>query len=324
MFFSTLAFLEKEYDYKIANFLKIRGINKSDLQIKVSYFDELIDEVIELTRDYNILFHLATLATPKNIGVLGYMMLHSENIAEALNKMCKYYLIIGKSIKPVFIETDTGYKIGIYENNGNNELLNLEKYKAQIHLFAIVHLINNITNQEIKPTHITFIQDKPNAVNQNNKLNIKIEFNSNENAIYFDKHIQSIQTEHSNNNLAKVFEQEAQEILKIKLVDETLRTKITGLILVSTSELDTSISSIANKAQVSVRTLQNNLKKEGVSYSEILEDVRKKLSAYYLIKGIDIETISVSLGFSDLSSFFRAFKKWHLTSPRNWLKENKK
>ena len=120
--------------------------------------------------------------------------------------------------------------------------------------------------------------------------------------------------------MLKYFEQEAQEILKLNLIGETLTIQISGLILASTSELDISLNSIANKTKFSVRVLQKLLKKEGTTFSEILEDVRKKLATYYLIKGIDIETISISLGFSELSSFFRIFKKWYSLSPKEWLK----
>lgn len=320
IFFSVINFFKKKYNFNENIFLEQRSINRSDLQVKIIYLNELIDEVIKETKDYSVLYHLATLATPKHMGVLGYMMLHSSNISDAMNKMCKYYLLIGKSIKPVFIKTHNAYKIGIYENNEKNGLQNLEKYKAQIHLFAIIHLINNIAIQKIKPSSITFIQDKPLFSNFNNDLGIKIEFNSAENAIYFDKNIENIKTISSNNKMLKYFEQEAQEILKLNLIGETLTIQISGLILASTSELDISLNSIANKTKFSVRVLQKLLKKEGTTFSQILEDVRKKLATYYLIKGIDIETISISLGFSELSSFFRIFKKWYSLSPKEWLK----
>ncbi len=278
IFFSILDFFKKKYKFDTSEFMKKRNIQGSDLEVKIHYLNEAVDEVIKQTKDYNVLFHLATLATPKHIGVLGYMMLHSSNICEALNKMCKYYLLIGKSIKPIFIKTQNGYKIGIYENNEKNGLLNLEKYKAQIHLFAIIHLINNITNKKIKPSCITFIQEKPPLSDFSNNLGIKVLFNSDENAIYFDKNIEDIETTSSNNKMLKIFEKEAQEILNLKLIGETLKIKVSGFILVSTSQLDISIKSIANKANLSVRVLQKHLKKEDTTFGKILEDVRKKTS----------------------------------------------
>ena len=329
LFLAILDFFEKECEFDVASFLDKRDINKTVLQsnnqlVDISYINELIDEVINKTKDYSILFKLSTLATPKNLGVLGYLMLHSKNIGDALDKLCKYYLLIGKSIKPVFVNIDNGYKISIYSNNEKQGLVTLEKYRAQIHLFAIIHLINNITNSQIKPEYVTLMQEQAVDTPTQTKISgIKIYFNKDENAIYFNKNIKNISTTFSDNILLRKFEKEAEDILKLNLVGESLTVKISGLVLASTSELDFSLESIASKLDISPRVLQKKLKKENTSFSNILEEVRKKLSTYYLLKGVDISTVSVSLGYSELSSFFRAFKKWYFTTPKKWLLENK-
>ena len=329
LFLAIAGFFNKEYNFDTHTFLEKKQLCISTLKttqstIHVSYVTELIDEVVKQTKDNNVLFKLSSLATPKNIGVLGYLMLHSKNICEALDKLCKYYLLIGKSIKPVFIKIDDGYKIGIYANDEEQGLSNLEKYKAQIHLFAIVHLINNITSEKIKPEYITFMQDKPLYFNEHeNIIGIKVIYNADENAMYFSKDIQKISTLSSNDTLVRSFEKEAEETLQLRLVGESLQVKISGLILVSTSELDISLESIANKAKLHPRVLQKYLKKENTSFSKILEEVRKKLCAYYLLKDVDIATIAVSLGYSELSSFFRAFKRWYFMTPKQWLLKKK-
>ena len=69
--------------------------------------------------------------------------------------------------------------------------------------------------------------------------------------------------------------------------------------------------SVAEALVTSLRNLQRNLKKEGVSYKELLEDVRRELAAHYMEQSeMSINEITFLLGFSEPANFSRAFKRW--------------
>lgn len=330
LFLMIVSFFEKNYDFDITSFLlkrdlKLESLRLNNSTIKAYYLYELVDEVMKKTNDYSILYKLGKLASPNRMGILGYLMIHSNTVFDALDKLCKYYLLIGKNIKPIFAKVEEGYKIAIFSNNEKGDILNLAEYSAQIHLFAIMHLINNIIPNTITPKYITFSHKKPHVnINENKIDDIKIYFEQEENALYFSEDIKNIMTSASNEYLVKVFEKEAEETLKLKLNEGGFKEKISGLILISSTQLDISLDSIAARAGVHPRSLQMRLKEEGTTFSEVLTEVRKKLSIYYLSKEIPISTISISLGYIELSSFFRAFKKWYKKTPKQWFEENNK
>lgn len=67
---------------------------------------------------------------------------------------------------------------------------------------------------------------------------------------------------------------------------------------------------------MSFRTLQRKLKKEGVTYSSILERVRLQLSQTMLNDGDQkISDIARQLGYSNAPNFIRAFRSWTGVSP---------
>lgn len=322
-----------KYNFDTKSFFEKRNICLNEVEelnfnIKISLIDELVYEILDKTKDYSVLYNLAKVSKPSRLGILGYIMTHSSNISEALEKLCKYYLLIGNRIKPIFTKAEDKYKIVLYINDQNGNIIDKNDYKTILHIFAIIHLINYIISKKVKPTLITFKQKKIHYSLSNNEIDgIKINFGEEENAIYFNNDIEDIKTTSSNKQLLKVFEREAEETLHLKLDNNILKEKIAGLILVSSTEtdiaLDISLDSISSKAKMHPRVLQSKLKEEGTSFSKILLDVRKKLSIYYLSRDIDITTISLSLGYIDLSSFFRAFKKWYKMTPRQWKERNK-
>lgn len=67
---------------------------------------------------------------------------------------------------------------------------------------------------------------------------------------------------------------------------------------------------------MSGRTLQRRLEAEGTSFSEVLDRVRADLARSY-VKDADLPLAEVAyrLGFSDFSTFSRAFKRWMGKAP---------
>ncbi len=323
-FLIFLAFLKNEYKFDDESFLKKQNLSygllfQKDFTLNMSIVKDLIVYMLNKEKDYTFLYKLAKISTPNRLGILGYIMIHSKDVFEALNKLCKYYILVGKSIRPVFTSCENGYKIVIYFNDDKGELIDFEEYKVLVHLFAILHLINQIIPVKIDPTHIHLSQKKPSFALKNSEIvGIKTYFAQEENAIFFDASIKSIQTISANEALLKIFEKEAEETLALKLSQSELKEKISNLILVSSVELDISLESIAKKANLTPRVLQKRLKAEGTSFSKILLEVRKKLSVYYLSRDMDLNTIALNLGYIDLSSFFRAFKKWYGMTPSEY------
>lgn len=79
------------------------------------------------------------------------------------------------------------------------------------------------------------------------------------------------------------------------------------------------LNELADSLHLTPRTLHRRLLDEGTSYNEILEEVRHVLAVEYLKAGqLDMQEIAYELGYSDLSNFRRAFKRWEGVSPSAW------
>lgn len=74
--------------------------------------------------------------------------------------------------------------------------------------------------------------------------------------------------------------------------------------------------SVARAVSLSTRSLQRRLAEERTSFTDLLTTVRRDLAEKYVRdRDLAVTEISYMLGFSDVSSFSRAFKRWTGKSP---------
>ena len=103
--------------------------------------------------------------------------------------------------------------------------------------------------------------------------------------------------------------------LKERLAEATTSESFTGLVQQKLYQAIPSgafsIEDIAATLGISSRTLQRSLTAEGTKFNQELQNVQKILAFGYF-KNPDMTTDDVAylLGYSEVSSFSRAFKKW--------------
>ena len=79
---------------------------------------------------------------------------------------------------------------------------------------------------------------------------------------------------------------------------------------------------MASALNLSLRSLQRKLREENTSYKEILEETRRDLANKYIQNSrLTISEISFLLGFSEISNFSRAFKRWNGRPPSEFRAE---
>ena len=79
------------------------------------------------------------------------------------------------------------------------------------------------------------------------------------------------------------------------------------------------IDYVAEKMDMSVRTLRRRLSSEGSSYRELLDEIRYGLAREYLAETLlPMEEIAELLGYTEPGNFSHAFRRWSGQPPRTW------
>ena len=71
------------------------------------------------------------------------------------------------------------------------------------------------------------------------------------------------------------------------------------------------LENVAEEFGISTRTVQRNLAVENIKFNQIVKSVQKIMAFNYLeSKELSIDEIAYLVGYTETSSFYRAFKKW--------------
>jgi AraC-like DNA-binding protein len=82
------------------------------------------------------------------------------------------------------------------------------------------------------------------------------------------------------------------------------------------------LEEVADKLGLSSWSLQRRLREEGSSFTALVDQVRCEMATHYLQqKQLPISEMALLLGYSEVSAFSRAFRRWFGISPRQWRQE---
>src|SRR3954453_4336812 len=100
---------------------------------------------------------------------------------------------------------------------------------------------------------------------------------------------------------------------------DSLRSAVERLLAQLLPHAKASASNVARQLAMSTRTLSRRLYDEGVTFVEILEQTRAALARRYLAeRDLPVAEIAWLLGYSEVSSFNHAFKRWTGMTPRQF------
>jgi AraC-like DNA-binding protein len=82
------------------------------------------------------------------------------------------------------------------------------------------------------------------------------------------------------------------------------------------------LAMLARAMHMSERTLRRRLQAAGTRYQDLLDNLRAQLAKEYVLQAeSDAVNVSERLGFSDPSTFYRAFKRWTGMTPAQYQKQ---
>lgn len=116
--------------------------------------------------------------------------------------------------------------------------------------------------------------------------------------------------------LWQTFEPDLRRRLSELDASATLPQKIRSVLLENLPSGEMSIEVVAGRLGLTPRTLQRRLRRENVSYTEIVRKTREDLARHYLANTeLAYAEISFLIGFEEPTSFFRAFREWTGETP---------
>lgn len=319
-FHYVLKALEKTTNIPIDEMASFVDLDIDEIQkmqsIKSYKLSAIFRYCMEKTNNPNLAFDIGRSVPYQSLGILGYILLNASDLKDMIEKFHTYQKLVSQHLKFYFYEDEEYYKFAIYING--NKYIPVPSFHAEVHLSSILNILSQILGQKVIPAYTNFSYAKQGEMEKYEEVFGKeIYFEKDENAIFFKKDELDIPVNNADPAMLGFFESQANKIIK-ELENNSWFNKVEKEILKNIGDKQITIEFVASNLGVSVRTLQNYLKKESKKFNDALNKVRKNLSEHYMKNTtLDDVTISFLLGYSEVSSFYRAFKKWNGVSPKN-------
>ena len=120
----------------------------------------------------------------------------------------------------------------------------------------------------------------------------------------------------ANPELLKLLEERLSQALRFLDGRQSISNQVHQLLQYELAQGCTTLEKTANVLGLSTRQLSHQLKKDDVSFSEIIKTVRIESADFYVREGKkSLSEIALLLGYSEQSAFTRAYRSWHGVPP---------
>lgn len=260
---------------------------------------------------------------PGGFQLVGYTMMSSPNLSEALSSMARYLPLLGTGIKGGFLQEKRGGRFWVTEEP---EVLLKPRSFEDAALAVILAFCRWLTGGSLPGLQeIEFTYPEPADMTEHQRLfGCTLRFGEPRVSILFDQQALLRPLSTANEALALLHGNYADH--RMEQLHEVAYSSRTRTWLIENFSLgDQDMASVAMGIGVSPRALQRGLAREKTSFRDVLDGARRQLADYYL-RYTPYSQVRVGelLGFKEPSSFHKACLRWFGTTPgryRNSLYE---
>ena len=309
---------DRFYDHaKISN--ELFGKNKTRINIRelVNWF-----HVAEkLTGDHALALHVGERVHPSNYGALGQLMMSSPNIGEAIRLGIRYERILGEmsDTRLQIHGSKASYRVEWFGNLAPSLVRPLAEQDFSAFMNFAFFLVDSKYHHRIRPERISFKHAPPADLSEYQRIfKCPIAFSAEYNELIFDSSLLEIPVRSHSPELYDVILLKAEQMLHLAQ-NKSFRLQVENYIK---NEIDKGIPRVEQVAahfNLSVSTLQRRLREEDINYKELCFAIRKQLAAELLaLPQYNVVDVASMLGYTEPSSFYRAFKSWFNQTPQDF------
>lgn len=250
---------------------------------------------------------------------LGYAVLASATLREAIERIIRYRRLIGDIVQLHLEDDGEVARFGIDVSAGGG----LVPWAA-LDAFVAVNVRQArllMGNPDFRPVSVSLQRPLPvDSSAYELTLHAPVSFAQPATFIVYRREDLDRRLPAANAELARRNDEVAAQYLE-RLSEASVLTKARQALLESLPSGAPTKAQIARRLAMSPRSLQRLLAAEGTSFTDLLAEARLTLAKNYLDEGrLPVTEIAFVLGFADTSAFSRAFRRWTGTAPSDWAK----
>lgn len=279
--------------------------------------DNLWDEANSVIDDPCFGLKCAEYWHPTYFGTLGYAMLESKTIRDSLQRLYRFHKILTGDDYITLEENKTEETFRIVITGEDNIKDKTSSEDSSMAMFLMICRVNYIT--PLNPVYLNLQHPAPACIEKyHDFFQCPVNFKAMESSLAFSLDTVDRQLPAIDEQLLQIKDQLL--LNQIENLDKgNFINKINKIISEQLSSGNICIAAVAKELHMSSRTMQRILKQQNTTFATLLDEVRMNLAKYYVSDvRSDLTEIAFLLGFSEQSTFSRAFKRLTGQSPSQY------
>lgn len=255
-------------------------------------------------------FHMGLSLKPTHFQLIAFTMISSATLGDAIEKVLKYQRLISDGGSFTLIDLTDNNAGLVYSPAAEN----FSYHQIDAVMVVVLNFARWLLGENIDPESVSFSHEECDGEQEYRAFfECDIQFQQSKNCIVFSKKMLNKSLPGFDQQLSSLHEQLADNQL-LRLSEPTIVMQLQEVL--KSSDKVISRDRIAQQLGMSGRSLQRKLQQEGSSFQHIHDEFRHQRSLLLLHnEQLSLTDIAQQLGFSENSTFYRAFKRWQGITP---------
>jgi len=277
---------------------------------------QLWSRLAEAIADPDIGLEVGTTVQVRKAGVVGYSMLHSQNLLGAVTRIVRFAKLFNQTVDLSLKDLGDRWRL-----QADNDPF-WPEFRPAIDegIASLIQGFGEILGRPVVAASVHFNYAQPADTTAHRQLfGSQLHFGEPRPALCLWRRDMLTATLTPDTTLTRYLDELAEIRLEALPNIDTYGGKVHKLVWPRLSEGVPPIQEIARELALSGRSLQRRLREEDTSYAKVVEDMRRDKAVLLLgDRALAIYEIGFLLGYADPSTFYRAFRRWYGISPSQY------
>jgi AraC-like DNA-binding protein len=300
-------------DAEVDERLLERGQPGTPLEMAV----RVIQAAYRLSRDPALALHVGSDAPIQTLGMVGELAVHCPTLRACLSEveaylplavsMCRFHLFEEGALSHLVFEPPFADPMAF-------------RFTTELTLAFALRIGRHFSSSGETPTEVCLRHSMPRYVDAYREVfRCPLRFDAERNEIVFPSSLLDTPQPFLDDTLFRLLKRRADDLMVQERARDMLHERVRHVLRHEVDLSSVNPGHIARRLGVSPRSLRRRLGDEGHSLSALTDEVRRELSLSELLNPeVPIKRIADRVGFSEVSAFHRAFKRWTGVTPARY------
>ena len=307
------------------HFLKSAGVDLADIEAPDVRWprDEvfrLCDVAMDLSGNPGLGLHWIERLTERMFAPVSHLVVHGSTLRQALALLGQFFRLLGDDA-PYLISEDERW-VTIRCLSSHHSSLRTQRFEAEMLMGGFWKLVRSF-NLHAEPEQVNFEYPAPPYHTDYTRLfKGKQRFAQAFTGLVFERGLLDAPAPQKDDDVREALQALAERRLLRVTHNTPYSTRVREFLVREGWPHRTDMQSVARALELSVRSLRRRLEEEGKPYNDILSEAQASVAKQLLQdQRRTIQEVAYEMGFSDPSTFHRAFKRWTGTTPSTYREE---